>query len=66
MVEKRDEDLERVFGFKEAHRFKVGIDYHKLPLRPTGIIMDTKPGVNIAKLRDYLQRTYGDLAEFSS
>lgn len=66
MVQKRDADLERVFGFAEAHRFRVGIDYHKLPLRPTGIIMDTKPGTNIAKLRDYLQRTYGDLGEFSS
>lgn len=66
MVEKRDVDLERVFGFSEASRFRIGIDYHKLPLRPTGIIMDTKAGTNIAKLRDYLQRTYGDLAEFSS
>ena len=66
MLEKRDEDLERVFGFADASKFKEGIDYHKLPLKPTGVIFDTKEGVDILKLKDYLQRRYGDLAEFSS
>lgn len=66
MLKKRDKDLERVFGFKDAAKLKIGIDFHKLPLRPTGVILDTKPGVNILRLKDYLQRTYGDLVEFSS
>lgn len=66
MAEKQDKDLERVFGFIDAKRYRIGIDYHKLPLRPTGVVFDTKPGVNILKLKDYLQRTYGDLVEFSS
>lgn len=66
MLEKRDQDLEKVFGFTSAAKFKVGIDFHKLPLRPTGIILDTKEGINIPKLKDYLHRRYGDLVEFSS
>ena len=66
MLEKRDKDLERVFGFKDAAKLKIGINFHKLPLKPTGIIFDTKPGVNILKLKDYLERRYGDLVEFSS
>ncbi len=65
-LEKRDEDLERVFGFDGAAKFRVGIDIHKIPLKPTGIIFDTKPGVNIRQLKEHLQRRYGDLAEFSS
>lgn len=66
MLEHRDEDLERVFGFKDSENLKLGIDYHRLPLRPTGVIFDTKPGIDIIGLKDYLQRTYGDLCEFSS
>jgi len=66
MLEKKDKDLERVFGFNQAAKLRIGINYHKLPLRPTGVIFDTKEGVNVTKLKDYLQRTYGDLVEFSS
>jgi len=66
MLQKRDKDLERVFGFRDANKLKLGINFHKLPLKPTGVIFDTKKGVDILKLKDYLQRTYGDLAEFSS
>jgi len=66
MLQKRDKDLERVFGFKDAAKLRIGINFHKLPLKPTGVIFDTKPGVEILKLKDYLQRTYGDLVEFSS
>lgn len=66
MLEKRDKDLERVFGFKDAAKLKIGINFHKLPLKPTGIIFDTKKGVNVLELKDYLQRKYGDLVEFSS
>jgi hypothetical protein len=66
MVQKKDKDLERVFGFKDISKYKVGINFNKIPLKPTGVIFDTKPGVNIVKLQDYLTRKFGDLAEFSS
>lgn len=66
MLQKRDEDLERVFGFKDAAKLRIGIDFQKIPLKPTGIIIDTKKGVNILELKDYLNRNYGDLVEFSS
>ncbi|MCK5806984.1 MAG: HAD family hydrolase [Mycoplasmataceae bacterium] len=66
MLEKRDKDLERVFGFNDAAKLRIGINFHKLPLRPTGIIFDTKPGLNVVKMKEYLQRRYGDLVEFSS
>lgn len=66
MLERREDKIEKVFNFASAAKFKVGIDIHKLPLRPTGVVFDTKKGVNVSKLKDYLQRTYGDLAEFSS
>jgi hypothetical protein len=48
------------------NRFKVGINFEKLSLKPTGIILDTKKGADILETLDYLKRTYGDLAEFSS
>ncbi|CAM9105001.1 Cof-type HAD-IIB family hydrolase [Mycoplasma marinum] len=65
-LEREDEDLARVFGFNTASKLKIGIDLNKLPLKPTGIIFDTKKGVNVQELNDYLTRKYGDLAEFSS
>ena len=66
MLQRRDQDLERIFGFKDAAKLKIGINFHKLPLKPTGIIFDTKHGINVVELKDYLQRKYGDLVEFSS
>ncbi len=65
-LEKEDKDLARVFGFNTASKLRIGIDIEKLPLKPTGIIFDTKEGVNVPELKDYLTRKYGDLAEFSS
>lgn len=65
-LEKRDTKLENVFGFANASKFHVGLNFHKLPLKPTGVIIDTKPGVVVKNLLDYLRRTYGDLVEFSS
>ncbi len=65
-LKKRDTKLESVFGFSNAPKFHEGIDFHKLPLKPTGVIIDTKKGVVIKNLLDYLRRTYGDLVEFSS
>ena len=65
-LEKRDEALERVFGFTDAPKFKVGIYTNKLPLKPCGAIVDLKESVDVVELLDYLQRKYGDLVEFSS
>lgn len=64
-LEKRDENLEKVFGFSEAVKFNVGLDLNKLPLKPTGVIFDTKEGVDPERLKRYLDRKYGDLGEFS-
>lgn len=66
MLQKRDEDLERVFGFKDAAKLRLGINFNKIPLKPTGVVIDTKKGVDILRLKDYLNRRYGDLVEFSS
>ncbi|MBU4689598.1 Cof-type HAD-IIB family hydrolase [Mycoplasma zalophidermidis] len=64
-LQRRDEALERVFGFKENPKFKVGLDFNKIPLRPTGIIFDVKETTDPDDLRDYLRAKYGDLGEFS-
>ncbi len=64
-LEKKDEELASVFGFYTADRLRIGIDINKLPLKPTGIVFDTKPGVNVIELQNYLSMRYGDLAEFS-
>ncbi|MCP4336725.1 MAG: HAD family phosphatase [Mycoplasma sp.] len=65
-LEKMDEDLAAVFGFKDANKLKVGINFNKLPLKPTGIIFDTKKGLDVVAFSKYLKQRYGDLAEFSS
>lgn len=64
-LQKRDEALERVFGFDTAVKFVVGLDYGRLPLKPTGVIFDVKESTNVEELRKYLKTRYGDLAEFS-
>ena len=66
MLHKRDKNLENIFGFTNAAKLRIGINFHKLPLKPTGVIFDTKPGIDVLKLKDYLERKYGDLVEFSS
>lgn len=66
MLAKRDKNFEKIFGLNAGGRLKVGLNFHKLPLKPTGVILDTKKGIDILKLKDHLQRTYGDLVEFSS
>lgn len=65
-IQKRDENLEKVFGFNEIPNLKAGIDLKKIPLKPTGVILDTKLTTNVAKLKSYLERKYGDLGEFSA
>ncbi|TNK83832.1 Cof-type HAD-IIB family hydrolase [Mycoplasmopsis pullorum] len=64
-LQHRDEDLEKVFGFNTSSKFRVGLDFHKVPLKPTGIIFDIKPTSNPEELRRYLKVRYGDLGEFS-
>lgn len=64
-VQHRDADLERVFGFSSTAKFRVGLDFNKIPLKPTGIIFDVKETTDVEELRKYLRTRYGDLAEFS-
>ncbi|WP_426461296.1 Cof-type HAD-IIB family hydrolase [Mycoplasma hafezii] len=64
-LQHRDPDLEKVFGFNTSSNLKIGLDFHKLPLMPTGIIFDVKKDTDVEHLRQYLKRRYGDLAEFS-
>ncbi|VEU58523.1 Cof-type HAD-IIB family hydrolase [Mycoplasmopsis gallinacea] len=64
-LQHRDPNLEKVFGFETTPKFREGLDFHKLPLMPTGIIFDVKQTTDVEKLRKYLKARYGDLAEFS-
>ncbi|AIA29756.1 COF family HAD hydrolase protein [Mycoplasmopsis californica] len=65
LIQKRDDDLERVFGFAQNRKFVVGVDLNKIPLSPTGIIFDVKETTDCEELREYLRSRYGDLGEFS-
>ena len=65
-MQKRNPDLEKVFGLNTVKKFKVGINYEKFPLKPTGVIIDIKKNVDSKKLLRHLRRNYGDLASFSS
>ncbi|AWX42989.1 COF family HAD hydrolase protein [Metamycoplasma cloacale] len=62
----RDPNLERVFGFDKATKFREEINLQKLPLKPTGIVFDCKLTTDVVDLLTYLKRRYGDLGEFSS
>ncbi|WP_036458973.1 Cof-type HAD-IIB family hydrolase [Mycoplasma leonicaptivi] len=64
-LQHRDDDLEKVFGFSTSSKLRVGLDFHKIPLMPTGIIFDVKKTTDVEQLRCYLKSRYGDLAEFS-
>ncbi|MEE3928378.1 Cof-type HAD-IIB family hydrolase [Mycoplasmopsis ciconiae] len=64
-LQHRDADLEKVFGFDKSTKFKVGLDFHKIPMKPTGIIFDVTPETEPEELRRYLKSRFGDLAEFS-
>lgn len=62
----RDPNLEKVFGFNQATKFRESINLEKLPLKPTGIVFDCQPTTDVLDLLTYLKRRYGDLGEFSS
>ncbi|RMA77509.1 hypothetical protein JN00_0461 [Metamycoplasma subdolum] len=61
-----DENLEKVFGFNKATKFREEINLAKIPLKPTGIIFDCKPDTDAVALVSYLKRRYGDLGEFTT
>ncbi|WP_069099724.1 Cof-type HAD-IIB family hydrolase [Mesomycoplasma ovipneumoniae] len=65
-IKKRDKQLEQVFGFDHIKNLKPGLNFHKIPLKPTCLILDTKPTTNINDFKSYLERRYGDLGEFSA
>lgn len=65
-IKKRDKQLEQVFGFNHLSNLKPGLNFHKIPLKPTCLILDTKPTTNVADFKFYLERRYGDLGEFSA
>ncbi|WNM13785.1 Cof-type HAD-IIB family hydrolase [Mesomycoplasma ovipneumoniae] len=65
-IKKRDKQLEKVFGFDHIKNLKPGLNYNKIPLKPTCLILDTKPTTNINDFKSYLERRYGDLGEFSA
>ncbi|WP_373437027.1 Cof-type HAD-IIB family hydrolase [Metamycoplasma equirhinis] len=62
----RDPNLEKVFGFNQATKFRESINLEKIPLKPTGIVFDARPDTDVLELLTYLKRKYGDLGEFSS
>lgn len=74
-LEHRDEELEQIFGFNKLPKFLDRIDLNKIPLKPMGVILDVdfnKKGNdnpieynNARNLKIYLERRYGDLAEFN-
>ncbi|MBG0730756.1 Cof-type HAD-IIB family hydrolase [Mycoplasma sp. 'Moose RK'] len=65
-IKKRDSDLEKIFGFDHLPNLKPGLNFYKIPLRPTCLILDTKKSTNIADFKLYLERRFGDLGEFSA
>lgn len=64
-LQHRDDNLEKVFGFDKSTKFRIGLDFHKLPMKPTGIIFDVSESTDPEELRRYLKSRYGDLGEFS-
>lgn len=64
-LKKRDKELEQIFNFHMFPKFTIGINYDKVPLKPTGIVMDIKKDVDAKKLKKYLNQKYSDLASFS-
>lgn len=72
-LERRDPEIEQIFGFNQLPKFVDGIDLNKIPLKPIGVILDIDFKKNEAindikdskQLKRYLDRRYGDLAEFN-
>ncbi len=77
-IQNRDKELEQIFGFNKLPKFVEGIDLSRIPLKPIGVVLDIDfkkiqnddekevSSMNKAKnLKKYLDRMYGDLAEFN-
>lgn len=64
-LQKRDQELEQIFNFSQFPKLKIGINLGKIPLKPTGIVLDIKKNVNAKELKEYLNKKYSDLASFS-
>ena len=64
-LQHRDEDMEKIFNFHKFPKLKIGINLDKIPLKPTGIVMDIKKDVDAKQLKKYLNQKYSDLASFS-
>ncbi len=64
-LHKRDDELEQIFNFHKFPKFSIGINLDKIPLKPTGIVMDIKEEVDARELKKYLNQRYSDLASFS-
>lgn len=64
-LDHRDEEIEKIFNFHKFPKFSIGINLDKIPLKPTGIVMDIKENVDAKSFKKYLNRKYSDLASFS-
>lgn len=64
-LKERDPKLEEIFSFYNFPKTKIGINLAKLPLKPTGVVIDLYDGVNPKELKRYLKQRYSDLGEFS-
>ncbi len=64
-LQKRDKELEQIFNFHNFPKRKIGIDFNKIPLKPTGVVLDIKKECDARALKKYLNRRYSDLASFS-
>ncbi len=74
-LERRNPELEQIFGFNKLPKFVEGIDLTRIPLKPISVILDIdfeemkkdkKSHIKSAQdLKRYLDIKYGDLAEFN-
>lgn len=64
-LRERDPKLEEVFSFMNFPKIHFGINLTKIPLKPTGIIVDLHDDSDAPALLRYLRQRYSDLAAFS-
>lgn len=64
-LQERDPEMESIFNFHMFPKLNIGINLEKVPLKPTGVVLDIKEGTDAKELKKYLNRRYSDLASFS-
>lgn len=64
-LQQNDRKLEEVFNFWKFPKTNLGIDLEKIPLKPTGIVIDLNDDVDPVEFKRYLNQRYSDLGEFS-